>query len=89
MTFLERWKDFESKVVNVHQRGKNERENMRRCFYAGAIAMLSLMESTDINSDDGGLEQVRGLMNEMNEFNRELQNERPEQRSTPAVRKEF
>ena len=88
MTFLERWKAFEAKCVNNGKRGKNEVENMRRCFYSGAIAVLSMLETTDTEKDDGGLEQIRSLMHEMNQFGREIMDEQ-QQRSTAKVRKEF
>ena len=88
MKFLDKWKEFEAKAVDAAKRGKNERENMRRCFYSGAIAVLSMLETTDTDADDGGLEQVRSLMNEMNQFGREIMDEQ-QQRSTAKVRKEF
>lgn len=70
MTLLDKWMDFEARCVHPHNRGKNEVENMRRCFYSGAVAALSLLEVVDTDKDDGGIGQIRSLMNELNDFHR-------------------
>ena len=90
MTFLDRWNQFCERCIDHSRRGKNEVENMRRCFYSGAIAAMTMLETVDTEKDDGGIEQVRSLMREMNEFAKEIMDEpRPEQRSATKVRKEF
>ena len=75
-TFKDRWDLFDHKLIQGKY-GPNQRENFRRCFYAGALALAGLMETADMESTDGMMEVVH-IMDELKSSVKGFSDERTE-----------
>jgi hypothetical protein len=72
-TVAEKWVSFERACVPQNA-SEAQRADMKRCFYAGALSALVVMQgiADDDLSDDAGAAVIEGLMQEVQAFSHGL-----------------
>lgn len=68
-TINDRWKYFESKILDPINAGPTQRQEMKRAFFSGANEVLDIMtrEITEL-SDEDGVKEISRLYRQLEGF---------------------